>query len=1017
MPEFFFLEMQGVNGYTTQSGNPAALNIPENIATGTIVAKITGWEPGEDHTRFDITPLTDPGAAGDDFGRYGIMQATTNGPGSPPQWNAGDWVVYIKNGGPINFNSEDKDGPNDLWYNQIDFKVTPKSGYTPIAEYEVKYTFNIQNANDAPTDLQYATVYTLNENASQGDVIATGITVTDEDQLQNFRDFRYALVNSDGSPYTGTNYQINSTTGVITVGPGGLPDVTVPTPVTLHVRVTDMGGAGASYRESVTFTVNPVATNDPPSNPAVQGTVATLDEEATIPATTVIARVQSTDDGIGGALRYELVSNPGGLFGLDAQTGEIRFTGGRQDYENNANLQVESPGTPQERKFFNVTVRAVESGQGGLQSGTTQVKVYLNNVNDAPRAWLNTVDNNQVTIQENRPTNFQVAQLVASDPDGNHPQWGGPFTYRIDTTDSQTPYASLYDIVSNGGVWTLVVKGTIDYDALPAGQKRHLIKIIARDNSGAEGSQYVTINLTNDPSDDQSNNPPTAPTIVGGNVLALTEDLAGTVNVATVQSTDDGFGGTTLGYELLNTFGGLFSVNSSGVITFNGTAQNYENNPNLMVEDAGTAQERKYFNVQVRARESGTGGLTSAPTTVKVYLNDRNEAISDATYNVSPISENANVGATVGTVQSITDPDTAPATRNYQYTLVDRNGVEITGAYNFAVNAATGAITVGQLGLPDVNQPTDVEVYVRIADGSFSHTETVTVRINPVTASQNQAPNDILVLSGGTVQELAGASSTGANTVVATLGAQDPNDTSGFVYSIVNPDGRFAISGNQIVVANGVMLDAEQSLSHVVRVRVTDKSGAGLSYEENITINVADINPETMLAASASPLNDVIKGSKTGNFKDTFFGGLGDDKLWGGYGNDTLWGGVGKDVFVFDGKLGTSSTDRRVNYDTIKDYSVKDDSIWLDNDLFKSNKKLYGLIKKGTEIIPLKMDKKFFTVGAKAKDQDDYFVYDSKKRVLYYDADGSGSKAAIEMANFTNNKALRGFNHKEVLFI
>ena len=172
-----------------------------------------------------------------------------------------------------------------------------------------------------------------------------------------------------------------------------------------------------------------------------------------------------------------------------------------------------------------------------------------------------------------------------------------------------------------------------------------------------------------------------------------------------------------------------------------------------------------------------------------------------------------------------------------------------------------------------------------------------------------------------------------------------------------------------------------------------------------------------MAAADASPFNDIIKGSKTGNFKDTFYGGAGDDKLWGGYGNDTLWGGAGKDVFVFDGKLGTSKTDKKVNYDTIKDYSVKDDSIWLDNDLFKSNKKLYAAIKKGTETNPLKMAAKFFTVGDKAKQADDYFVYDAKKRVLYYDADGSGSKAAIEMATFTNNKALKGFGYKEFFFI
>jgi RTX calcium-binding nonapeptide repeat (4 copies)/Cadherin domain len=276
-------------------------------------------------------------------------------------------------------------------------------------------------------------------------------------------------------------------------------------------------------------------------------------------------------------------------------------------------------------------------------------------------------------------------------------------------------------------------------------------------------------------------------------------------------------------------------------------------------------------------------------------------------------------------------------------------------------------------------------------------------------------------LSNVTIQELAPNT-----TPVGTLSANDPDGNS-LTYKIVSAsgalvdnDGRFQIGTNQsggyqLQVANGVQLDYEQAKQHSVTIEVSD--GLGGTSRQTFGINVIDLVVETMVPTSASPLNDVIKGSKTGNFKDTFYGGAGDDKLWGGYGNDTLWGGVGKDVFVFDGKLGTSKTDRKVNYDTIKDYSVKDDSIWLEGDLFKSNKVLYAKIKKGTEIAPKKLESKFFTVGDKAKQADDYFVYDAKKRVLYYDADGSGSKAAIEMATFTNNKALKNFKVTELFFI
>ncbi|MBJ6125644.1 hypothetical protein JAO75_09540 [Microvirga sp. BT325] len=211
------------------------------------------------------------------------------------------------------------------------------------------------------------------------------------------------------------------------------------------------------------------------------------------------------------------------------------------------------------------------------------------------------------------------------------------------------------------------------------------------------------------------------------------------------------------------------------------------------------------------------------------------------------------------------------------------------------------------------------------------------------------------------------------------------------------------------------MLDHEQDATHKVVIQVSDGRGGVRAFEK--IINVDDLTREVMTSANASPLNDIIKGSKTKNYKDKFYGGAGDDKLWGGYGNDILYGGTGKDAFVFDGKLGTSKTDRKVNFDKIMDYSVKDDSIWLDNALFKSNKNLFKAIKKGTESNPKKMASKFFTVGDKAKQADDYFVYDSKKRVLYYDADGSGSKAAIEIASFTKNKALKVLKASEFFFI
>ncbi|MBO1911615.1 hypothetical protein J4G37_43345, partial [Microvirga sp. 3-52] len=69
--------------------------------------------------------------------------------------------------------------------------------------------------------------------------------------------------------------------------------------------------------------------------------------------------------------------------------------------------------------------------------------------------------------------------------------------------------------------------------------------------------------------------------------------------------------------------------------------------------------------------------------------------------------------------------------------------------------------------------------------------------------------------------------------------------------------------------------------------------------------------------------------------RDRLSGESGQDRLYGGADNDWLSGGSGSDVFVFDARLGTSKTDRKVNFDKIADFNVKDDTIWLDNAIFK----------------------------------------------------------------------------------
>ncbi|WP_210497298.1 glycoside hydrolase family 113 [Microvirga antarctica] len=145
--------------------------------------------------------------------------------------------------------------------------------------------------------------------------------------------------------------------------------------------------------------------------------------------------------------------------------------------------------------------------------------------------------------------------------------------------------------------------------------------------------------------------------------------------------------------------------------------------------------------------------------------------------------------------------------------------------------------------------------------------------------------------------------------------------------------------------------------------------------------------------------NDKLYG---GNHNDILRGGLGNDSLSGGAGNDQLWGesgknalsgGAGRDVFVFNAKPSAATIDR------IADFIVKDDSVYLDNAVFK---KLGG----GTLTKPGKLNKAFFTIGSEAKDKNDYLVYDGTKKTLFYDVDGSGAGKAVAIVSFAQKQKL-----------
>lgn len=132
--------------------------------------------------------------------------------------------------------------------------------------------------------------------------------------------------------------------------------------------------------------------------------------------------------------------------------------------------------------------------------------------------------------------------------------------------------------------------------------------------------------------------------------------------------------------------------------------------------------------------------------------------------------------------------------------------------------------------------------------------------------------------------------------------------------------------------------------------------------------------------------NDRLAGSSGAN---TLIGGLGDDVLIGSGGADVLTGGVGKDLFVID-TLDNSS-------DRITDFVSKTDKLGLDSDAFTAfNGTLRSTNFKSLSTAQMN--------SGRSLDSDDYLIFNSQTKTLYYDADGSGSYyGAIAIASLNIN--------------
>lgn len=540
--------------------------------------------------------------------------------------------------------------------------------------------------------------------------------------------------------------------------------------------------------------------------PLVSAPIFSVDENAY--DLSVVGTINASDPDPNQTLTFSIVSSTiPQAFGIDPQYGVLYVL-------DHSLLDYEATPTA------TVMVRATDNGQPAL-STTIPVTIQLNDRNEVPQ-----IANQAFAVAENSGNGTSVGTVLATDVDA-----GQSLIYSI--ADSSLPGA--FTINPQTGQLTVANTALLNYEAIST----ITLLVSVTDNGlptqGAFASVTVSLTNVND-----------APTLSGQTFSVHENANQGTV-VGTMTAVEQ-----DSGQSLIYTISASSLPDAFQIHPFTGEIM-VSNSFVLDYETVGAVT------LTVRATDNGTPSRFGE-TTVTVNLTDRNESPVMAAQTFT-VAENTLTGNVVGTVIA-TDVDQGQA---LTYTI---SSSPVPGA--FAINPATGVITVANGSLLNYESRTSIELGVFATDNGVPVLATVapiTIQITDV----NERPT--LTDRNFTVAENAAA-----GTIVGTFPASDVDVGQSITYAITSSapiSGAFAINSTtgQITVVDGSGLNFEAISAVVLTITVTDNGNPALSSSALATITLTNINEapvvsNTSFDVSENTLNSNRVGFVTGSDVD-----------------------------------------------------------------------------------------------------------------------------------------------------
>jgi RHS repeat-associated protein len=258
----------------------------------------------------------------------------------------------------------------------------------------------------------------------------------------------------------------------------------------------------------------------------------------------------------------------------------------------------------------------------------------------------------------------------------------------------------------------------------------------------------------------------------------------------------------------------------------------------LKIKDSPNFEDKP--NYRIRVRTTDVKGLSYEQSLIVDIINV-NETLTDIALDNDIVEENIS-GAAIATI-SITDPDTVATFRNNTVTVNDSR---------FEVINNNGIIQLKLKGGQSLDYETEPTIAIALtatdnSNSSLTYSENFTINVTNV----NETPTNIALNNNSVTENSGGA-------VIGNITVTDPDQVATFRNNTVTVnDSRFEVINNngiiQLKLKGGQGLDYETEPTIAIALTATDNSNSSLTYSENFTINVIDVdeNIETPTISAA----------------------------------------------------------------------------------------------------------------------------------------------------------------------